>query len=175
MFAKIQLYTQKCQNITLGDDVRLLRTNIPGCCWLLPLEQSLCLGEGVSWAEVGTGAGLGVRTCDENPGSVSVLPRGYLEDSCWQQCGCRWAHSAAGISSVQGRSCCVASKVYWLDLVLKVRPLLGLHSLVGSLSCMLALWSPCLTESNSGWTEVGSGLGKVWILSRSRSLPKSCL
>ncbi len=135
-------HTRSC---TLGM-IGSISFNIPRCCWLPPLEQSLCRGEQLRWAEEGTGAGPG----GETPGSASVLlmllrkARGYLGDNCWQRWGCCcwrcWARSVAGIASVPGCSCflSVEGGVYLLHLYLQPHPLPGLHTRAWSLSCTVA-------------------------------------
>lgn len=107
---------------------------------------------------------------------------GYLGDNCWQRpgCWCRrcWAHGIAAISSVPWRSCFlrVEIEVYLLYLLLQPRPLPGLHTQAGSLSCREAAWSLCLTDSSYRWTsQTGRNHENVWISPHSRSPPRSYL
>lgn len=138
---------------TRTEIIRCEGLNIPGCCWLLPPEQSRFPGEAARPAAASTATVRGGGTASAAAGSESVL---LLESSgilyrggdCLQWWGGCWrTQSPAGIFSGPTSSCfLMGSGVFGLSLVLHLHPLPGLQTQTERLSCTRAPLSLGLTD-----------------------------
>lgn len=170
------MYLQTKQKSYILGMIWRISLNIRGCCWLPPLTQNLCPGEGVRWAGASTEAQM---RGGPTPGSESVLLQllqkvsVYLAWNCWQSQGCCRRcpmRSSAVVSSVPKPSgfLGVAGGVCLWEVLPQPRPLPGLQTRAGSLFCALAPQSLVLTDHKCSPTEREGDLGKLWISFHSR-------